>query len=173
MLDIVYNTINFKKKDWQTFKAVAENVFGVPHKQLDKELNTWWYMDHLRVLETNWLGDFTVEAVEGWVIEDEKGYQFKLKSGYYDSWKRLRKAKELLAEGNAEAMSHFRFDEIASDIIDFMQEFTKDELQQLSIIDIRDRYLEMGGLDYPYNLPRQERKPQHEIPPTTTGEQPK
>ncbi len=173
LLDIVYNTINFKKKDWQTFKAVAENVFGVPHKQLDKELSTWWYMDHLRVLETNWLGDFTVEAVEGWVIEDEKGYQFKLKSGYYDNWKRLRKAKELLTEGNTEAMSHFRFDDIASDIIDFMQEFTTDELQQLSIIDIRDRYLEMGGLDYPYNLPRQERKPQHETPPTTTGEQPK
>ena len=172
LLDIVYNTINFKKKAWPAFKAVAENVFGVSHKQLDKELSTWWYMDHVRVLETNWLGDFTVETVEGWVIEDEKGYRFKLKCGYYDNWKRLRKAKELLTEGNTEAMSHFRFDDIASDIIDFMQEFTTDELQQLSIIDIRDRYLEMGGLDYPYNLPRQERKPQHEIPPTTTGDQP-
>ena len=173
LLDIVYNTIRFKNKDWLTFRTLAETLFEVPYKQLDREFDDWEFLERSYALETNWIQNYADAAVEGWVCVDATGYQFKLKCGYYDNWKRLRRAKELIAEGHKEiAYEHFCFDELAHDIIDVMcNEFTPEELNQHSIIDIRDFYLKNGGVDYPYNLPKTERKPQHENRPTT-GDQP-
>lgn len=90
LLDIVHNNIEFSKYDYDTMVDIA-NRFGLTPKEKAYELATWqefydWYYE---VLEEDYeYGDRGV--IEGFVVEDAKGYMIKVKLAYYNFWKHMR-----------------------------------------------------------------------------------
>ena len=149
LLDVVYNTVDFKKLNDTAFVSLADTVFGVPRKVLDKTFQSWDQLEP--VLLGQWIPGVVNHAVEGWVMEDEAGYQFKTKCSYYKNWKMLRRAKELMQEGNATVTNFQNANGVAHDVINFMKGIGAEGLKNMSIIDVRDQYLAAGGKDFQYD----------------------
>lgn len=89
LLDIVYNTVDFKKCEYEEMCHIADS-FGLPHKEKAFEIGNWqefydWYYD---ILEEDY--EYNGRKIEGFVIEDSSGYMTKLKLTYYNFWKFMR-----------------------------------------------------------------------------------
>lgn len=89
LLDIIYNDIEFKKYDYEQMCAIAER-FGFECKERACTLANWqefydWYND-VTTDDYRWNG----RIIEGFVIEDVKGYMVKKKLTYYNFWKFMR-----------------------------------------------------------------------------------
>lgn len=84
LLDIIYNTMNFKHIEYEKLKVIGE-CFDMEVKYREYVSDSWesfmdWctnYFDHDPYLE-------------GYVIEDSQGFMTKAKTDYYNSWKKLR-----------------------------------------------------------------------------------
>ena len=89
LLDIVYNTLDFQKYNYEDMAHVGREL-GLTIKKQAYELSTWqefydWYFD---VLEEDY--EYRGDKIEGFVIEDANGYMVKLKLTYYNFWKFMR-----------------------------------------------------------------------------------
>lgn len=99
LLDIIYNTIDFQKYNYEDMAHVGREL-GLTIKKQAYELSTWqefydWYFD---VLEEDY--EYRGNKIEGFVIEDASGYMVKLKLTYYNFWKFMRGiAHETLKKG--------------------------------------------------------------------------
>lgn len=99
LLDIVYNTLDFQKYNYEDMAHVGRDL-GLTIKKQAYELSTWqefydWYFD---VLEEDY--EYRGDKIEGFVIEDANGYMVKLKLTYYNFWKFMRGiAHETLKKG--------------------------------------------------------------------------
>lgn len=89
LLDIITNSFNFEKVGYWDLRCYARNI-GCEVKKLAFELKNW---DEFRTLyyatinyDYKYLGDY----IEGYVFEDSNRFMVKVKSGYYDEWKKLR-----------------------------------------------------------------------------------
>lgn len=99
LLDIVYREHNYRKYKYEDLVRVAKE-FGLRYKQKTHTLNTWeefikWYNE----VETD---DYLYKGnkIEGFVIEDTKGYMVKIKLKYYMFWKKMRKLKDNINKKN-------------------------------------------------------------------------
>ena len=89
LLDIITNSINFEKVDYYDLCCYARNI-GCEVKKLAFTLKTW---DEFRILYYSTIDynyKYLDEYIEGHVFEDSNGFMVKVKSGYYDEWKKLR-----------------------------------------------------------------------------------
>lgn len=99
LLDIVYNTLEFQKYNYEDMAHVGRDL-GLTIKKQAYELSTWqefydWYFE---VLEEDY--EYRDDKIEGFVIEDANGYMVKLKLTYYNFWKFMRGiAHETLKKG--------------------------------------------------------------------------
>lgn len=99
LLDIVYNTLEFQKYNYDDMAHVGRDL-GLTIKKRAYELSTWqefydWYFE---VLEEDY--EYRGDKIEGFVIEDANGYMVKLKLAYYNFWKFMRGiAHETLKKG--------------------------------------------------------------------------
>lgn len=99
LLDIVYNTLEFQKYNYEDMAHVGRDL-GLTIKKQAYELSTWqefydWYFE---VLEEDY--EYRGDKIEGFVIEDANGYMVKLKLTYYNFWKFMRGiAHETLKKG--------------------------------------------------------------------------
>lgn len=89
LLDVVYNTLDFKKFPYDELRKVSE-MFGLQTKEKAFVIGSWpefcdWYRE---VLEEDYL--YHGREIEGFVIEDAAGYMLKLKLTYYNFWKFMR-----------------------------------------------------------------------------------
>lgn len=89
LLDIVYNTLDFQKYNYEDMAHVGREL-GLIIKKQAYELSTWqefydWYFE---VLEEDY--EYRSDKIEGFVIEDANGYMVKLKLTYYNFWKFMR-----------------------------------------------------------------------------------
>ena len=89
LLDIVYNSLDFKKFPYDELTKAGQ-MFGLEVKKQAFVLDTWqdFYDWYYKVLEE----DYTYEdkEIEGFVLEDAEGYMVKLKLAYYNFWKFMR-----------------------------------------------------------------------------------
>jgi len=89
LLDVIENSLEFKKIDYEELQKIGV-LFGFKVKELACKLNNtqefwnWYYM----VQEENY--QYKDEYVEGFVIEDSKGFMVKVKLDYYNNWKFMR-----------------------------------------------------------------------------------
>jgi len=96
LLDVVYNTVEFKKLSFKELQEMASKI-GVPCKTKSYVLNDWHeFMDFYRDTHTN---EYTVngEPIEGYVLEDSNGFMTKMKLNFYTFWKSLRFVASLVA----------------------------------------------------------------------------
>lgn len=99
LLDIVHNTMEFSKYDYEQMTNIADK-FGMKHKEKAYEIANWqeffdWYYE---VLDPDY--EYHDRKIEGFVIEDSAGYMVKLKLTYYNFWKFMRSvAQEAIRKG--------------------------------------------------------------------------
>ena len=148
LLDIVDNKINFHKKPYEELRAFAE-AHGIRYKQLDAVVNTWAELEI--ILDNLWVTDVG-HSVEGWVAEDTNGYCVKVKTLYYQRWKRLRTIMELIQKGCTDINeSSFADGTLMKALYLFMEGLNRHGLLEgKSIIDVRDMWIEDGGIDFNY-----------------------
>lgn len=89
LLDIITNSFNFEKVDYYNLCCYARNI-GCEVKKLAYTLNNWDEFRNLYYSATNYNYTYLDEYIEGYVFEDSNGFMVKVKSGYYDEWKKLR-----------------------------------------------------------------------------------
>ena len=99
LLDIVKNQMEFEKYNYDDMMCIA-NKFNLVPKIKANTINNWqdfydWYYE---VQQEDYL--FNGNEIEGFVIEDSKGFMVKTKLWYYNTWKFLRGvAHETLNKG--------------------------------------------------------------------------
>ena len=83
------------------------------------------------------LNDLSNET-EGYVFEGANHFRFKIKTPYYKFWKQLRGYLRQLQKGRG-VSKEFASREMLP-VIQFMQSKSREELQGMDIIDVRDAY---------------------------------
>lgn len=137
LLDIVYRDLVFKRMPPKEAQSVAER-FGFTYKNHAITLKTpemfegWLKAQNKRSpLE---------ESVEGFVLQDQNGYQTKIKLPYYNFWKAMRSCINLL-EGGKELpkVMHHDYPELQKSFLDF---FALQRNENHDIISLRTAFLE-------------------------------
>ena len=93
LLDLVCNKLEFEKISYDSLVEVSKNA-GIPCKEVACTFNSWReYYDFYRAerdKEIPYRNLPVSEQYEGYVLEDAAGFQWKLKSNYYNFWKSMR-----------------------------------------------------------------------------------
>lgn len=92
LLDIVHNTLDFKKYSYEEMCAAVAG-FGLTPKEKAYGFQNWqgffdWYYE-VQKEGYGYIGR-KGHPVEGFVIEDSRGFMTKLKLPYYNFWKQMR-----------------------------------------------------------------------------------
>jgi predicted kinase len=93
LLDLIRRSTEFEKMDYPQLKRLAKE-FGLPVKQQAMKFNNWEAFE-------GWLKRSSMSAekhIEGYVVEDASGFQFKRKLPWYDFWKSMRWVKDTVAK---------------------------------------------------------------------------
>ena len=99
LLSIVKNNIDFEQYDYEQVKQIGCSL-NLKVKELAFEITNWsdffdWYNE---VTQEGY--EYNGREIEGFVIEDSKGFMTKLKLSYYGFWKHMRGvAHETLRKG--------------------------------------------------------------------------
>lgn len=93
LLDVIDRKITFDKLSYEELVKIGSK-FGFKTKKKAFTLTTWkqfenWYNE---VSDKNY--KYNGNYIEGFVIEDSKGFLFKLKSYYYNLWKYMRSVSQ-------------------------------------------------------------------------------
>lgn len=90
LLAIVENTIMFKRKPFEEVVNLA-NKIGIPYADKVVELKNWEeFMEFYEREKKEDVFDFSINHVEGYVIEGNDGFMTKLKKPFYLYWKSIR-----------------------------------------------------------------------------------
>ena len=151
LLDIIYNQVDFKRLSYEYVQKAGE-TFGFKVKELDAEYGDWESLEP--ALKDRWVHDAGV-PVEGWVLEDAKGYMLKLKTQYYHRWRELRNIKNSMGDKESTQLMWMLKDAMAGNIrgnvIRRMIQIPGPERKEMSISDVRALYVKEGGTDWAYD----------------------
>ena len=100
LLEIIANSVDFKHKPYAEVQALAQQL-GVQAKRLAFTLNNWQEFDSWlrQIMQPEY--KYEGEYIEGFVIEDAKGFMTKLKLAYYTQWKHLRQLTQVVLKHGA------------------------------------------------------------------------
>jgi hypothetical protein len=97
LLGCVRRAESFEQADYQTLQRIAKWIGCPVKKRLFHGVSSWsalrGIMDRAEN-DPNWLAS---SPIEGLVIQDAAGYQYKVKASFYRDWKRMRGAVERIA----------------------------------------------------------------------------
>ena len=99
LLDIIYNTTNYNKLDYNKLKEFS-NSFNIEIKKLIYTANN--LEEFMNIYNNITSNDYKYnnEYIEGFVIEDSNKLMLKTKTYYYDKWKYLRNKMESCIKNN-------------------------------------------------------------------------
>ena len=75
---------------------------------------------------------------EGYVMVDVNNFRVKYKSAFYSWWKQMRAVKESIQKGSGNKKIYKTKEEIQ--VVKLLENIPKEELKQMSIIDIEDMF---------------------------------
>lgn len=140
LLDIVKNDLKYQKKSYSEVVEIA-NKYGFKPKEKAYEFQEWnefrdWYNE---VQNEDWM--YHDKHIEGFVIEDVKGYMLKLKLYYYSFWKHMRSvAEEVFRSGNYRRTGSLTTPE-ANYFFGFCKKLYEQEEHPTHIIELREMFL--------------------------------
>lgn len=154
-LDLIKNTIDFEVEGYYELNRVSD-LIGLPCKERIAIIEDWDEFEKFYTnapADPNYYSGSTVRT-EGWVIEDADEYMFKIKSDFYNTWKKLRGvANSVIKSGNYKytgslqtPMENYFYawlkenwqtyhynDTLPKDIISLREEFYKSEYLNLAL----------------------------------------
>lgn len=89
LLDIIENNIEFKKFKYEQIQKIA-SIIGCKVKKLSYILNNWNDFKNLYLATQEYNYKYNNNYIEGFVFEDLTGFMVKVKTEYYNEWKKLR-----------------------------------------------------------------------------------
>ena len=135
LLDIFDNTLEEVRQPISALNEIAYNI-GCRFKTLSQIIETKQEL-------VEWINKVTADDTirhEGYVAVGENGFKFKIKSNFYKKWKYMRSVLQRLQCGRDVVEAKKKANREQIHIIQFMQTFTREELQTMDIIDIRQKY---------------------------------
>ena len=135
LLDIIHNTMNFKHEDYEILQKVG-NKFNIDVKRKAKTFNNWNEFESWLYIEANSLEN---GMLEGFVLEDANGLMVKIKTDYYNFWKRMRYVASEVAENGFIKKQSIVSEPLAKSFYDWLLTQPK-EIQELNIISLRDMF---------------------------------
>lgn len=98
LLDIVARSENFQAATYPQLRAFA-NKFRIDYKQKVAVFETWEkFCAWLHNMEADGVLEDAKHKIEGYVLQDSTGFQFKIKTQYYSFWKYMRSIKDRKAK---------------------------------------------------------------------------
>lgn len=149
LLDIITNSFNFEKVGYWDLRCYARNI-GCGVKKLAFELKNWDEFRTLYYATINYDYKYLEDYIEGYVFEDSNGFMVKVKSGYYDEWKKLRGVANMVLKCGYLRKTSM----LTSDLENYFYGFLKDIYNKYynkeektypfktDIISLRNRYLD-------------------------------
>lgn len=131
LLDAYYRTVETKKVDYSLLKDIASS-FGFSCKENAGEFDNW---DDLK----SFLESSKNKEIEGYMLEDASGFQFKYKTSFYSFWKRVRTIAGTLAKGQNYNTSSLTTPEL-NIVYAWLKKQNKNTLS-LPVIEIREKFL--------------------------------
>lgn len=90
LLDCIENSLSFKKRPYKEVMEIAKEL-GIPCKRKAFEFQDWQsFSSFYFKVDGNYDYQYEGEYIEGFVFEDAKGFMFKMKTEYYNEWKKMR-----------------------------------------------------------------------------------
>jgi predicted kinase len=138
LLDIVQNDFTDTFKSYDEVFSLAKEI-GCKPKEMCKIFNTF---EELKSFIEAFDKDDKNE-IEGFVFVDQNNFMFKYKTPFYKFWKSMRKIKEMLVKDinqNIDVNKNIPeiFRNTAISVVKFMKNIPAQQLEALSIIDIRN-----------------------------------
>lgn len=138
LLDVVQNDFTDTFKSYVFTKMLALNI-GVKCKELSHTFNTFEEFE-------KFMTDFDLHKsllkqdnpIEGFVFVDSKGFRFKYKTMFYKFWKNMRKLKDVIIQGKEPKPMELMLEKM---VYGFMKTIPVEDLQKMSVIQIRNEYL--------------------------------
>lgn len=130
LLDVVKNDFSNTFMDYKDVILFAEK-FGLEYKKLYTVVEDF---DTLKQI----LEDLKSATIEGVVVKDQNGFMFKYKTPFYCYWKEMRKLKDRIVKGKDVG----QVSDNVKDICEYMKTINADVLLQMSIIDVRNAYIQ-------------------------------
>ena len=138
LLEVFKNQLKEEHVSWKELHEIADKLL-VPCKSQELRFNNWEefeeWKDKFRQGVTQWDCKH-----EGYVFEDQNNYRVKFKSSFYNFWKQMRAVKDALAGGRQNKKIYKTKEEIQ--VVKILERHTREELQNMSIIDIDEFYKE-------------------------------
>ena len=149
LLDIVYRTKDYQKADYQEVINFA-NKYNLHYKELAYTINSWqdfykWYND---ISIDDW--KYKNNYIEGFVIEDSKGFMTKIKLQYYKFWKHMRSVKEAVLNNNHNKVMSSLQTPFENEFFEWLRLQNKNQLKK-DIITLRETFYKEKSLS---ELPR-------------------
>lgn len=135
LLDVVKNDFSNTFMDYDSLQLFAKE-FNFETKVLFKTCENF---ESLKELIDYYDDSMSGVAIEGFVVKDSKGFMFKYKTPYYKFWKEVRKYKDWVIKGKEIT----NISDKIKDVIEFMKTFDVEDLEKMSIIDVREKYYEI------------------------------
>ena len=144
LLQVFKNQLKTEHITYEELQEVAKRL-NVSVKEKELEFNTWEEFEEWKDKFTTGITQWDCKH-EGYVLEDQNGFQVKFKSTFYSWWKQMRAVKDALAAGRGNKKIYKTKEEIQ--VVKLMEELGRDKLKQMSIIDVEDMFYER----YKYEL---------------------
>lgn len=148
LLDIIENSIEFKKFKYEQIQEIA-NMLGCKVKELAYTLNNWDEFRSVYLATQDYEYKYNDSFIEGFVFEDSTGFMVKVKTEYYNEWKKLRMVSVMVLKCGYLRKTGM----LTSDLENYFYGFLKDIYSKYynkeektypfktDIISLRDRYL--------------------------------
>lgn len=143
LLDAVYRTEQFKRLEFEELQQFAAS-YNFACKQKGIVFKDWqsfkgWY-DKVQLEGLNY--SFKGKHIEGFVVEDSKGFMFKIKLPYYSFWKYMRSQKDRIVKARQHKMKMDHQPTTPEEQSFFEWALTQpDEILAKDIISVRKLYL--------------------------------
>lgn len=138
LLNAPKNEFDYSATDYRTLCRFSE-VLGVEVKEMVETFSNWSdFSDWFAKIDKNIEHKLNDEYIEGYVVECADGFMFKIKTEFYQFWKKMRGVSEKLSKGRVYNTSWLQ-NPLEIQTYSKIKEFTREELTALSIIDIRNK----------------------------------
>ena len=142
LLDAICRTEKFEKVEYKELKTISSHL-KFECKQQPYSFASWDYFEKFLNDVQNDNSENPNFPHEGFVVEDYEGFQFKLKTPYYNTWKRMRGALERLQKGQPHMIRTGSFQTpLENKFYGFLKERDRSYLQDRNIIQLRDEFYE-------------------------------
>lgn len=148
LLDIFHRNTEMERVPFKSLQKQAE-AWGMKCKKHFKTFQEWqdFWSFYKRIEEFDCKIDN--EFIEGFVLEDTSGFMTKIKLPHYNFWKRMRSIKDrvLKVRGTKRSLQRNIDDPEAKEFYEWCLK-QSDKSLQLSIIDLRNKFLKEGQARY-------------------------